>query len=115
MGISQNLGFSLLKTIHVHLSHMYIWIIYSLYEYPCTVSLFIYINIFMMYVQYTVYSQYTYMNCAPSQVLLLIARPCSQKIKRDDIHQDPSNGSSHHLSHLNPGCVDGRILPEDLI
>lgn len=56
-GISQNLGFSLLKTIHVHLSHMYvlyIWIIYSLYEYPCTVSLSIYI--FMMYVQYTVYS-----------------------------------------------------------
>jgi len=77
---------------------------------------FIYLCIYdvcTLYVQYTVYSQYTYMNCAPSQVLLLIARP-SQKIKRDDIHQDPPNGSSHHLSHLNPGCVDGRILLEDL-
>ena len=36
------------------------------------------------------------------------------KNSRVMMRQDPSNGASHHLSHLNPLCVNGRILPEDL-
>jgi len=52
------------KSIHVHLLH-----IDSLYEYPCTVSFYLamYSTICDMYNTYILY-----MNCAPSQVLLLI-------------------------------------------